>query len=62
MTAAVCCLLRKSVTVLRGGDSVCQVLLVEDVVSERKTVRRVLTADFDADLGLITCVEDGSGQ
>ena len=51
------------VKILRASDGVCQViLLVDDVVSERDMDRRVLTADIDADLGLITCVDRGFGQ
>ena len=58
-----CWSLRKTVGILRGRDCSRQVILeVEAVLSWGVIDQRVLTADVDADVGLISCVTRGVGQ
>ena len=57
LAAACCRLLLKTVEVLGGCDCGGKVVLDVEAVSPRGAIdRRVLTADVDACVGLITCV------
>ena len=60
LSCAGCCLMLGSVeeTNFLGSGDRRVVLLLETHVYDRKVDRRVLAADIDAELGLVTCVWD----